>query len=277
MTLALATSVFRRIGRTGFCFLMGALITGCGTLKNGRGWGEDAIYPINWKRIPQAAKNAALDPLTYVPLAGAAVIAVGDFDHRVSDWAVENTPVFGSVDTAKDYSDIAKNVLSGEAFGTALLTPSGPEPGNWLWSKTRGIVVEGGAILLTESATSGLKSASGRERPDGSSHNSMPSGHSSAAFAGMSLANRNLDFIEMNQQARTGIKAANVALATSVAWARVEGEKHFPTDVLVGAALGNFLTRFIHDAFIGLDRDDRFSFYLEAGPDGGKAFLAWDF
>jgi membrane-associated phospholipid phosphatase len=105
----------------------------------------------------------------------------------------------------------------------------------------------------------------------------MPSGHSSGAFSGMALANRNLDYIEMNRYARTGVKAANVALATSVAWARVEGEKHFPTDVLVGAALGNFTTRFLYEAFIGTKPDDRFSFYLEPSPSGGKLFLSWDF
>jgi membrane-associated phospholipid phosphatase len=62
-----------------------------------------------------------------------------------------------------------------------------------------------------------------------------------------------------------------------VAWARVEGEKHYPTDVLVGAALGNFLTRFVHDAFLNLEPDDEFSFYLEPARDGGKVFLSWDF
>ncbi len=30
-------------------------VTGCGTLRNGRGWGQDAIIPINIKEIPGAA------------------------------------------------------------------------------------------------------------------------------------------------------------------------------------------------------------------------------
>ena len=105
----------------------------------------------------------------------------------------------------------------------------------------------------------------------------MPSGHTSSAFAGMALANQNLNYIEMPRYARTGLKAANVALATSVAWARVEGEKHFPTDVLVGAALGNFTTRFIYDAFMGTKPDDRFSIYVEPSLSGGKVFLSWSF
>ena len=35
--------------------------------------------------------------------------------------------------------------------------------------------------------------------------------------------------------------------------ARVEAEKHYPIDVLVGAALGHFLSAVIHDSMMGLD------------------------
>jgi len=33
-------------------------MTGCGTLKNGQKWGEDAIYLVDFKRIPDAAYHA---------------------------------------------------------------------------------------------------------------------------------------------------------------------------------------------------------------------------
>ena len=252
-------------------------LAGCGGLPSERKWGESAVYPVKWKRVAIAAKNAALDPFTYVPLAGAAVIAVGDFDHRISDWAVENNPIFGSEQGARDFSDVARDVLVGEGIGTMFLTPSGPGAKEWTFNKARGAVVGASGLLLTDFATSQLKDAVGRTRPDDSSDQSMPSGHTSASFAGATLANRNLDYIEMNRYARTGLKAANMTLAASVGWARVEGEKHFPTDVLVGAALGNFLTRFIYDAFIGLDEEDSFSFYLEPAMDGGKVSLSWSF
>jgi hypothetical protein len=257
--------------------LFGVMCTGCGTMRSGRAWGENALYPVEWKRIPQAAKNAALDPITWLPLLGAGVVAAGNWDHNISDWATEHTPVFGSKDGAEDYSDVAYNVLLVEGLGTALLTPSGSDPGDWARAKGKGLLVEGVAVGITYGTTIGLKSAIGRDRPDHVEDDAMPSGHASIAFAGMALANRNLDYIDMNPYARTGLKAANVALATSVAWARVEGKKHFPTDVLVGAALGNFTTRFIYEAFIGTKPDDRFSFYVEPGLSGGKLFLSWDF
>jgi len=62
------------------------LSTGCGTLPSGRAWGENALYPMRATSIAQAAKNAALDPITWVPLAGASVIGGGGWDDSISDW-----------------------------------------------------------------------------------------------------------------------------------------------------------------------------------------------
>jgi len=59
-------------------------VTGCGTLKNGRGWGQDAIYPADLKRIPRAAFNALLEPQTLIPAAGAIVFTVNGYDTKVS-------------------------------------------------------------------------------------------------------------------------------------------------------------------------------------------------
>jgi membrane-associated phospholipid phosphatase len=52
------------------------------------------------------------------------------------------------------------------------------------------------------------------------------------------------------------MQIGNVVLAGGVAWARVEGRRHYPSDVLFGAALGHFLTAFIHDAFMNLPDDN---------------------
>jgi hypothetical protein len=62
-----------------------------------------------------------------------------------------------------------------------------------------------------------------------------------------------------------------------VAWARVEGAKHFPSDVLAGAALGYFITAFIHDAFLGLPDEDRFGFVIISLDGGAAAQLSFHF
>ena len=251
--------------------------TGCGTLGNGRGWGQDAIYPVDLSRVPRAVKTALFDPLTYVPAAGALIFAIDDFDERVSDWAVRHNPVFGSESRASDASDYLRGALIAEAFATAVVTPSGDEPAEWALAKAKGIGVEVLAWLGSGLATDGLKDATDRTRPDRSDDRSFPSGHATSAFSAAALANRNLNSIQMKKGWRTALKAANIALASSVAWARVEGQKHFPSDVLAGAALGNFLTIVIHDSFIGLRENGNFSFYIEPAKDGGKVMLYWSF
>ena len=42
-------------------------------------------------------------------------------------------------------------------------------------------------------------------------------------------------------------------IAAGAAWARVEGNVHYPSDVLAGMALGHFVAALINDAFMGLD------------------------
>jgi hypothetical protein len=49
-------------------------------------------------------------------------------------------------------------------------------------------------------------------------------------------------------------------MGTGVAWARVEAGAHFPSDVLAGAALGNFLSAVVHDSFMNLPREKGYGF-----------------
>ena len=101
--------------------------TGCGTLSNGRGWGQDALYPVDLKKIPRAALNALLDPQTFVPVAGALVFGLSKWDKKVSHWATENTPIFGSVQNAQNDRVYLEIPLYTEVFITALATPSGDD------------------------------------------------------------------------------------------------------------------------------------------------------
>ena len=92
---------------TRFSLIVGVTLaaTGCGTLPDGSRWGQDAFTYFDSNRIAKAAKDAFLSPHTLIPLAGAAVFAIDDFDERASDWATDRTPVFGSEKDARDASD----------------------------------------------------------------------------------------------------------------------------------------------------------------------------
>jgi len=252
-------------------------VTGCGTLKNDRGWGQDAIYPVDLKRIPHAAYNGLFDLQTLIPAAGAVVFGASNLDKKVSNWASTHNPIFGSKDNANKASDYLLIPLYSETLLTALVTPSGDDPKNWAYWKMKGIAVEGLALGTTLGATALLKEATNRTRPDESNDKSFPSSHSSNAFANSTLSNRNLNAISLPNEVRLPLQVGNILLSTSVAWARVEAQKHYPSDVLAGAALGHFLTAFIHDAFLGLPEDMRFGIVIIPLKGGGKVELSFNF
>jgi hypothetical protein len=248
-------------------------VTGCGTLQNGRGWGQDAIYPVDLKKIPRVALNALIDPMTSVPAVGALVFGLTNWDKRASHWATTHTPIFGSTKNADDWNNALEIPLHAEVFITGLATPSGDDSRTWIYSKLKGFAVEGAAELAMVGATYGLKDATGRTRPNGANNKSFPSADASSAFSSVALSNRNLDSIKLPQEVKIPLKVANILLGTSVAWARVEAKAHYPSDVLAGAAPGNFLSATVHDAFLNLPKDKPYGFGIFPTKGGVMAEL----
>ena len=240
------------------------ILSGCGTLPNGRAWGEDATLRPGLARIRSAALHAVKSPATWIPAAGAAVFAVDHFDRRVSDWASEKTPVFGSKDNAENISDDLFGATIAGAVLTAIATPSGPDPVN----KLKGIGVEAGAGAATAGITQLLKVGVGRTRPNGGNDRSFPSGHSAGAFSAAALGGENVDTLPWSDGAKIAVRTGFYVLAGGTAWARVEAREHFPSDVLAGAALGNFISIFVYDAFLGLDQNGPVDVSVSPEPKG---------
>jgi membrane-associated phospholipid phosphatase len=230
------------------------VLSGCASAKRDLEAGDYWPSGARWKR---ATMNALTSRGTWVPLLGAGVVSIDDWDQEISDWAVENTPVFGSTEKAVDASDDLKSLTTFAMVGTALAVPNGD--GAWEWKPER-LLLEFGAVELNNLVTNGLKSATARERPDGSDNRSFPSGHSSQAWTRTTLACRNVDQIpSLSHGWRVTLKTSFRVIAAGTSWARVEGGKHYPSDVLFGAALGNFVAIFVHDAFLPADSKTRFS------------------
>lgn len=222
-----------------------ASASGCATSE--RGLTAHDYWPsgARWKR---AAKNAIKSPGTWVPLIGTGVVSIDGWDQKISDWAVANTPVFGSTENASDASGYLKAATSVAMVGTALAVPNADGP----WErKPERLLLEFGAVQVNNLATSFLKSVTDRERPDGEDDRSFPSGHASQSSARATLACRNVDEIpSLSKGWRTTFKTSFRMIAAGTAWARVEAGKHYPSDVLFGSALGNFVAVFIYDAFL---------------------------
>lgn len=185
-----------------------------------------------------------MTPKVWAPLAGAAVFAIDDWDRKASDWAAEHTPAFGSRESAQQWSDDLLETTRGAMYLSVLAVPSRPgSPG-----KLRTLAVDAAAAWTNDEATQALKRAASRERPNGEDRRSFPSGHTSNAFTHTVLASHNLRHLPgpWPDAARHTLHAMSIGTS----WARVEGHKHYPGDVLAGAALGNFMGEFFVRGFL---------------------------
>jgi len=230
--------------------------TACSTTRPQHILGESATISPGWDRVSSSANDAVFDPGTWVPVVAAVLIAVTKTDTKIQNWAAENNPIFGSKENAKKYSDgfVTASVI---CYATSLaLTPGDDEISTWLLNKTKGLAVGGTAILTTQIFTQSIKSFSGRERPDGSDTRSFPSGHTSTSAVNVALTNRNIEYFHFDPHLEGSLKIGMNALTLATGWARIEADKHYPIDILMGAAIGNFFGVLVNDSFLGRFSND---------------------
>lgn len=236
--------------KTSFIFpLLAVLVGGCAPQPTGHLWGQNATLASGWSRLGEAVAEAALAPETWAPLAGAVVFRVTDLDDNLSNWAIDHHPFFGSRKGADRGSDLLRGATVAAYAITALATPSGGDD-EWALNKIKGGAVGVSAFMATNSLTGLLKGTVERTRPDGSDTESFPSGHASDAAVFATLASRNLDYLPLSSFQRRSCRMGLTALTAGTAWARVEAGKHFPSDVMAGAALGHFVSAIFNDAFL---------------------------
>lgn len=266
-----------RVARLLVLLTLVAFVGGCGTLPNGRAWGEDATATPGWRQVRDAAARAVRSPRVWVPLAAAALLQVDGWDREVADWAREQTPLFGSVANAARWSDDLRTASVVAFHVTALATPGGDTPREWIPHKLRGYAVDAAAIVTTTGLTQGLKSAAGRERPNGADDESFPSGHTAVAAVHDRLAAINLRSIDMSPGTRRVLDAGLDAITIGTSWARIEAGWHYPSDTLVSASLGAFFAAFYDDAFMGLDRPATPRVALGVAQGGVSLQFGWQF
>ena len=233
------TRRIKRIAATGVWVMACALLSGC--IAPGGQWGKATAWPTS-QSLGQAAKDAALDPQTWVPLLTAGVLVAADVDKDWSEDLAEEQALFGS--DAEDASDTLRDVATGAYVVTALLAPSAS-----LQDKAKGLALGASTMLVDGVVNQGLKDWTQRERPDGSNDESLPSGHASKAASRSALAMTNLRQMDMPAWLRTGSIWGLHGVAAGAGLARVEARKHYLSDVLVGYAVGNFVANFMQRAF----------------------------
>jgi membrane-associated phospholipid phosphatase len=186
-------------------------------------------------------ENVVRDYLTAPPVLlpatlAAAALAVAPWDHSIAHRYEDGK----SHDTSA--GDATLVVLVAGSVGTAILAPG---PGR---SAESGFWNQAEAFALTNAVTSGLKVAVGRHRPGSSSSTSFPSGHAANAFAAATLLYRDAGPL-------VGVPA--FAAAGYVGLSRVQGSRHFPSDVLAGAAVGSLCAGVVDALHFGTGREGR--------------------
>lgn len=96
---------------------------------------------------------------------------------------------------------------------------------------------------LTGIAVGTLKTQTGRVRPDGSDNRAFPSGHTAAAFAAAEFMNQEYK----GNSPWYGVAAYTMATATGTL--RMLNNKHWLSDVIMGAGVGIMTTKLVYIAY----------------------------
>ena len=144
-------------------------------------------------------------------------------------------------DQLEEAGDILQFVLPLSALAGTFV--AGDAEGRWQY---------GQSFLTMQGVMQSLKFVVAKQRPASKSRDSFPSGHTAAAFSGAS-------FLHRRYGPWYGVPA--YALAGLTGYSRVNADKHFVDDVIVGASIGVLSTLFFHVALFGAGRDR---------PNGGR-------
>ena len=98
-------------------------------------------------------------------------------------------------------------------------------------------ILLGMSSVIASATTFGVKSVTGRLRPDGSTYNSFPSGHTSIAFMTAQF------MWEEYKDVSPWYGVAGYAVATTTGVLRIYNNRHWVSDVIAGAGLGILSTK----------------------------------
>ncbi len=260
-------------------FFLLVLNSGCGLLARKGGWGKKAFWPLRGERAAWALKKNASSAHVWGPLAGAGLVHLAGVDRKIGRWAVKETPVYHDGENAAEWSDTLNNASKNVALTATVLTPSYDEEGSvggWAWSKAKGTGVVMVSSMSARYSRDRLAHSFPRLRPNGLNRGSFPSSHTTKAATWATLTRHQLDAMGVPDGWRIGVQAAASTMAFGTAWARLEAQKHYPSDVLVGWAVGSFVSGFLYDFLMNEDMSGP---AVSAAPvEGGwSGQLAWSF
>ncbi len=139
-----------------------------------------------------------------------------------------NTDFSGFKTSADDYLEFAPIVLT---YGFDLI---GMQPKTDFWN--RSVILFKSEVLVTGTIL-GLKTVIHKVRPDDSADNSFPSGHTGEAFMAATFLSE-----EFGAKYKW-VPYLSYSIASSVGAMRILNNKHYLSDVLIGAGIGFLSTK----------------------------------
>jgi hypothetical protein len=179
----------------------------------------DVLLPHLWEGTKASFADETVPYWTLSVMSAAGAFTQDD---KVRSWFLEEEPLKGWENVGNFWGEGYTQAGVALAFwGTG-----------WLWKDqklagTGEVLME--AEILNGIFTTAFKSIVGRERPDKSSHDSFPSGHASDSFCFAAVIDDRLGH---------GYGAAAYALALLTGMSRMESDRHYFSDVVMGAGMG---------------------------------------
>ena len=99
-------------------------------------------------------------------------------------------------------------------------------------------IILGMSSILSDQVVTLLKHGTHQLRPDGSTYNSFPSGHTTTAFVGAEMMNQEFGWRS------PWYSVAGYTMATATGVLRVMNNRHWLSDVVTGAGIGILTTKF---------------------------------
>ena len=99
-------------------------------------------------------------------------------------------------------------------------------------------IILGMSSILVNQVVTFLKHSTHQLRPDGSTYNSFPSGHTTTAFVGAEMMNQEFGWRS------PWYSVLGYSMATATGLLRVMNNRHWLSDVITGAGIGILTTRF---------------------------------
>jgi len=229
-----------------------ALLLSIGLLSN-------SLYAENTSRLKltplsDSAWLALSNQQTWIPALGSMLVAISGEDHAISDWASATNPVFGSSFNARNASDQLNALGSLNLLVSSLLVPVPEQETVWRY-RGKQFIFSSMALESTYLTTKLIKTQSNKLRPDESDRLSFPSGHTSRAAVQSTMSVANIAELHNIHEIPQHIwQTTTLTVAALTGWARIEGKKHYPSDVLAGYALGNFFGQLANNMLLHPDR-----------------------